>query len=145
MSLENIKKLLAESELSQNVILLFGDEVFLKNHYKSKLIERIADTNYPDMNNFYFDEKNYKISEVNDAIETLPFMADKKMLYFKNSYIFKTDSRSGAKQEYRDYWESVLKAFPMRFILSLTKPRLIKEALFIKKFSKTAVLLSLNF
>ena len=58
MSLDAIKKLLEESEISQNVFLFFGEEVFLKNHYKNKLIERMEDTNFPDMNNVDLEEKN---------------------------------------------------------------------------------------
>ena len=75
MSLTEIKKILALDTIRPNVFLLFGDEVFLKNHYKNQLIEKVKDDLYPEMNNFYFDEKNYKVTEVKEAIETLPFFA----------------------------------------------------------------------
>jgi len=136
MSLDAIKKLLEESEISQNVFLFFGEEVFLKNHYKNKLIERMEDTNFPDMNNFYFEDKNYKISDVNDAIETLPFMAEKKMLVFKNSYIFKSDSKTGAKQEYRDYWEKRLKEIPAEVCIIFDEAEVDKRSALYKKIAK---------
>ncbi len=145
MNLDSIKKLLASSEITQNVFLLFGDEVFLKNHYKNKLIERLADTMCPDMNNFYFSEKNYKLSEVDDAIETLPFMAESKMLYFKNSAIFKLDSRSGAKQEYRDYWDRRLKNIPQGVYIIFDEADVDKRSSLYKKISKDGGAFEFNF
>lgn len=112
MSIEKMKKILAQDSIAPNVFLLFGDEVFLKNHYKNKLIERVRDDLCPDMNNFYFTEKNYSINDIESAIETLSFMSDRKMLYFKDSGIFTADSKRKAKQETRDYFTARLKNIP---------------------------------
>lgn len=145
MSLESIKKLLAEEKIEKNVFLLFGDEVFLKNHYKNKLIERFEDTNFPDMNNFYFDEKNYKISAVNDAIEAMPFMADNKMLYFKNSYIFKAEGKNGAKQEYREFWDKRLKNIPEGVYIIFDEAEVDKRSALYKKLLKDGCAFEFNY
>lgn len=135
MSLTEIKKILALDTIRPNVFLLFGDEVFLKNHYKNQLIEKVKDDLYPEMNNFYFDEKNYKVTEVKEAIETLPFMSERKMLLFKNSGLF-SSSRKGAKADTKEFWENRLKDIHEEVYVIFDEQEVDKRSALYKKIAK---------
>ena len=136
MNLDKIKKILKEDMPEERVFLFYGDEVFLKNHYREQLMKKLADSVMPDMNNFYFEEKGYSLEAVDSAIDTLPFMSDRKLLYFKNSYIFKPDSRTGAKQEYRDFWEKRLKSVPEGVYIIFDEAEVDKRSGLYKRVSK---------
>ena len=109
MSKEILDEIIKSKNPTHNVFLLWGEEAFLRLHYKKNLISVLEPTVMPDLNLYVFDGKDYSISAVDEAIESLPVMDTQKLLIFDNSLIFKPDSRTGAKAEIRDYWEKRLK------------------------------------
>ncbi len=112
MKVEELKQIIKGQVPPKSVFLLWGEEVFLKSHYKKQLVEFLSPDMMEDLNIYVFDGKNYDIRQVDEAIEALPVMADKKLLIFNDSLVFKPDGRTGAKAEYRDYWAERLKDIP---------------------------------
>jgi len=104
MKIEELKQILKGQKPAKRIFVLWGEEVFLKNHYKKQLVDFLSPDMMEDLNIFYFNGKNYSLKQVDEALEALPVMADKKLLIFTDSFIFKPDGKSGAKAEYREYW-----------------------------------------
>lgn len=72
----------------QPVYLLCGEERYLKKQYKDKLKKALC---APDdnMNNHYFEGKGISIGEVIDLAETMPFFANRKVIFLENSGFLK--------------------------------------------------------
>lgn len=69
--------------------LLYGDEPYLQNMYKNRLLNAVAD---PDdtMNLSKFQGKGINPKEIIDLAETLPFFAEHRVILIENSGFFKT-------------------------------------------------------
>ena len=73
----------------QPVYLLFGEERYLIKQYKDKLKKALC---APDdnMNNHIFEGKGIAVGEVIDLAETMPFFADRKVIFLENSGFLKS-------------------------------------------------------
>ena len=73
----------------QKVYLLYGEERYLKKQYRDKLKRALcgADDN---MNNHFFEGKGIPVGEVIDLAETMPFLADRKVIFLEDSGFLKS-------------------------------------------------------
>ena len=73
----------------QPVYLLFGEERYLIKQYKDKLKKALC---APDdnMNNHIFEGKGIAVGEIIDLAETMPFFADRKVIFLENSGFLKS-------------------------------------------------------
>ncbi len=72
----------------KQVYLLYGQESYLKKQYKNMFIKAMippGDT----MNYAYYEGKNVNIAEVIDLAETLPFFAERRLIVFEDTGLFK--------------------------------------------------------
>ena len=84
-----MKKLSEEiksGELKQ-VYILYGEEAYLRNQYKDKLKDALLGGGDP-MNFHYFEGKDVRVGEVIDLAETMPFLADRRVIILENSGLF---------------------------------------------------------
>ena len=74
-----------------NVYLLYGEEAYLKKQYRDKLRNAMLS---PDdtMNYAYYEGKGININEVIDLAETLPFFAERRLIVFEDTGLFKSAS-----------------------------------------------------
>lgn len=68
--------------------LLFGDEDYLKTNYKEKLIKAIS--NGDTMNSTFYEGKGINIKSVIDMAETMPFLAEYRLLVLEDTGLFKS-------------------------------------------------------
>lgn len=73
----------------QPVYLLYGEERYLKKQYKDKLKKALCAVD-DNMNNHFFEGKGISIGEVIDLAETMPFFADRKVIFLENSGFLKS-------------------------------------------------------
>ena len=72
----------------KNIYLLYGEEVYLKRQYKDKLIKSL--TNEGDTMNFSsYEGKDINPKEIIDLAETMPFLAERRVILVENSGFFK--------------------------------------------------------
>ncbi len=71
----------------KQVYLLYGEEGYLRKQYRDRL--RQALTGGEDMNCHYFEGKSVNQAELIDLAETLPFLAERRVLIVENSGLFK--------------------------------------------------------
>lgn len=81
----------------QRVYLLYGSQAYLRNMYRDKLKNALI-PNGDEMNYAYFDGKGIAIDEVISFAETMPFLADRRVIIIENSKLFE-----GACDELADY------------------------------------------
>lgn len=72
----------------KQIYLLFGEEDYLRKQYRDKLKNALV----PDgdtMNFKYYEGKDVPVPEVIDLAETMPFFADRRVIFLENSGLFK--------------------------------------------------------
>lgn len=89
------------------VYLFFGEEAYKRRYYKNLLIEAVTGGNF--MNYNAFEGKNIDWQEVYDTSQTLPFLANRRLVTVENSGKFQTGSGSA---EPTGYLERVLNELP---------------------------------
>lgn len=84
----------------KGIYLLYGEEAYLKRLYKNKLKAALT---APDdsMNYTYYEGKGINPNEIIDMAETMPFMAEKRLIVMENSGFFKNKC-----DELADYFEN---------------------------------------
>lgn len=84
----------------KGIYLLYGEEAYLKRLYKNKLKAALT---APDdsMNYTYYEGKGINPNEIIDMAETMPFMAEKRLIVIENSGFFKNKC-----DELADYFEN---------------------------------------
>ncbi len=71
------------------VYLIYGSEDYLKKQYKGKLKTAVLGGS-DDMNYSYFEGKDADPVKITDAVNTLPFFNDKRIVIVENSGLFKS-------------------------------------------------------
>ncbi len=136
MKIEELKQVIKGQVPAPSVFLLWGEEAHLKSHYKKQLMELLSPDMMEELNVCLFEGKNYSITEVDEAIEGLPLMAEKKLLVFTDSLIFKPDGRSGSKAEYREYWAKRLQDIPPYVSIIFDESEIDKRSALLKQVDK---------
>lgn len=72
----------------QNVYLLTGEEVYLRNQYKKRLRDALLDPE-DTMNRAFFEGNKISPEEVIDLAETMPFFAERRVIEIQNSGFLK--------------------------------------------------------
>lgn len=139
MSKEILDAIIKNKQADKNVFLLWGEEDYLRAYYKKNLSALFMPENMPELNFYTFDGKDYSLSAVDEAIDTLPTFDENKLLIFDNSMIFKTDSRTGAKAEIREYWENKLKDIPPYVYIIFNEAEIDKRSAIYKFISKNYI------
>lgn len=85
-----MKKLKEEIKTGQlkQVYLLCGEEAYLRSQYRERLKTALLGDGDP-MNLHYFEGKGTQAGEVIDLAETMPFLAERRVLVLENSELFK--------------------------------------------------------
>lgn len=73
-----------KNESYKSVYLLYGEEAYLRLQYKQKLKEAILPEDDV-MNYSYYQGKDVNVGEVIDLSETMPFLADKRVIILENT------------------------------------------------------------
>lgn len=106
MSIDKIKEQLKNNSFSQ-IYLFYGEEVLLKEHYIKKIKEKMIPPHIEGFNYYIFSKDSLDNSNIEDAIESLPVMSDYKLIYIKDSELFKN-----AKHSDSDFWVRIMNDLP---------------------------------
>lgn len=101
-----LKTHIKENKL-KNVYLFFGAENYIKEIYLKKIKEMLVDPSLADFNFVMLNEKSIDFPSVDDALESFPMMAEKKLVIIKNSGIF-----SKTSEDNKNFWLSRMKDLP---------------------------------
>lgn len=80
----------------KQIYLLYGEERYLRRQYMNRL--KAAMCNADDsMNNHYYEGKDFSVGEIIDLAETLPFLAERRVIFISNSGLFKSGGEQMAE------------------------------------------------
>lgn len=71
-----------------SMYLLCGEEAYLRKQYRDKLTQALI-SKEDTMNYHYYEGKDINIPAIIDLAETMPFLADKRVIVIENSNLFK--------------------------------------------------------
>lgn len=80
----------------KQIYLLYGEERYLRKQYTERL--RKAMCNEDDhMNTHFYEGKDVPVGEIIDLAETLPFLAERRVIFISNSGLFKSGGEKMAE------------------------------------------------
>lgn len=80
----------------KQIYLLYGEERYLRRQYRDRLkaaLVQDGDT----MNTHFYEGKDVNVGEIIDLAETLPFFAEKRVIFIENSGLFKSGGEKMAE------------------------------------------------
>ena len=66
----------------KQIYLLYGEERYLKNQYTTRLRKALCQEG-DEMNTHFYQGKDFSVGEVIDLAETLPFLAERRVMFFQ--------------------------------------------------------------
>ena len=102
--------------------LLLGQDHWTKNQYIQKVKEEVLASPADLMNYYEAKEKEVVVDQVKDVMETLPFFAEYKLIYLKDTGFFKP----GRKEE-SEKFEALLKNIPEYVVLLMDEREVDKR------------------
>ena len=72
----------------KQLYLLCGEEAYLRRQYRDRLKNALTGDG-DSMNYHYFEGKDIRVGEIIDLAETMPFLADRRVIIIENSGLFK--------------------------------------------------------
>lgn len=107
--MQNIEKDIKGNQF-KSVYLLYGEEAYLKRAYKNKLKNAIVGET-TSMNFASFEGKDINVAEMISLANTLPFLADYRLILIENSGFFKT-----ANEELAEYIKEIPESTVILFV-----------------------------
>ena len=115
----------------KSIYLLCGEEDYLRDIYKNDIIKKVLDPGLKDFNYKEFTSKKPLPEEMDDFISCYPCMSEKKILYIKNSGIFKS-----ANEAEKKYWQNIFEEVPDFVIIIFSETEIDKRGVLYKSISK---------
>jgi len=110
MSYKELMNSIKKNEI-KNIYLFYGEEAYLINNALEKLKKNLVDPSFEQLNFIILEGKEISAEKIMDACETLPFMAEKKLIYVKGSDIFQGKSKI-LSEEQEKYMINYIKEIP---------------------------------
>ena len=134
-----LKKQLKSGETG-NLYILYGEEAFVKSLYRERLEALVPDDGFGDFNRIILDGKELTRDKIDDALNSFPMMAEKKLVVIKNSGIFKT-----ATEEFKEFWQERLLDIPDYVLLVFDEQEVDKRGVLYKAAAKSGLLVEFKF
>lgn len=99
-SLPELKNQIKNNTLKP-LYLFWGTETYLKETYIKAIYDVIPHNGFEEFNHISLKGSDIPLSDYDDAWESFPMMADKKLIHIKDSGIFKS-----ADDEKREFWKN---------------------------------------
>ena len=101
--MKNIKEDIKTGNFKQ-AYLLYGEEAYLKQQYKHKLVQALNPED-DTMNFNHYEGRNIDVKELIDLCETMPFFADRRVVLLEDTGFFKNkcDELADYMKELPDY------------------------------------------
>ena len=80
----------------RQVYLLYGEERYLRRQYRQRLQKALC-SDGDTMNTHFYEGKNVSVGEIIDLAETLPFLAERRVIFISNSGLFKSGGEQMAE------------------------------------------------
>lgn len=124
----------------QGCYLLLGEDSWSKGQYIQKIKDKVL-MNGNDMMNFYeAQDKEIIVSQIQDAVETLPFFAEQKLILLKETGLFKP-----GKKDETEKFEQLVQQLPDYVVLLIDEKDVDKRSKLFKTIKAKAEVIEFNF
>ena len=93
----------------KNVYLFYGEETYLIDDVLRRFKTKLIDPSLEQLNFTLFEDREANYKKIIDACETLPFMAEKRLVYLNGLDIFREKSDLFSKEEEKQFIEYIVK------------------------------------
>ena len=100
--------------MKQGCYLLLGEDSWSKGQYIDKIKKEIFDNGNEMMNFFEAQDKEVVVSQVQDAVDTLPFFTEQKLILLRETGLFKV-----GKKDETEKFEKLIECLPDYVILQI--------------------------
>lgn len=80
----------------KQIYLLYGEERYLRRQYRERLRKALCNEG-DTMNTHFYEGKDFSVGEVIDLAETLPFLAERRVIFITDSGLFKSGGEKMAE------------------------------------------------
>lgn len=129
--MNELKKQIKEKKFN-SLYLFYGEENYLKRHYTDEIINAVLPESDRVMNLDIFDDKTYSADKLSDKCDTMPFMAERRIIVIKNSGIFAPGKKDESEKTF-DY----LPHIPEDCIVIFAEDKIDKRSRLFKKAGTT--------
>ena len=128
--LPELKRQIHENKLKP-VYLFFGTETYLKETYIKAILDKIPDNGFEEFNYITLKGTDVSLSEYDDAWESFPMMADRKLIYISGSNIFKS-----ANEEQKSFWKEKFSHYTDDMVVIFDETAVDKRSVLYKTLTK---------
>ena len=120
--------------------LLLGEDSWSKGQYIEKVKKEILTSGNEMMNFFEAQDKEVVVSQIQDAVDTLPFFAEQKLILLKETGLFKA-----GKKEETEKFETLVAHIPDYVVLLIDEKEVDKRNKLYKTIKAKAQIVEFNF
>lgn len=133
--LPELKRQIKENRLKP-LYLFYGTETYLKETYIRAIRDSVPDNGFEEFNHITLKGRDIPLSEYDDAWESLPMMAEKKLLYISDSGIFKS-----ANEEQKNFWKEKFSRCSDDMVVVFDETAVDKRSVLYKTLTKSGMAL----
>lgn len=135
-----------EGDRLKPLCILYGREKYLINHVLKKIKDKYVDPNFESLNYTYIDGKDVEFDDIVNANETLPFMAERKLVVVEDYTLFQKKKEGAVgkdlEEEILRYLATIGESSILVFIVNTES--LDKRRKLIKEIGKIGQMVELN-
>ncbi|SDK37149.1 DNA polymerase III subunit delta [Natronincola ferrireducens] len=98
MSYKEAVKKIKDNKI-EKLYLLYGEEVYLMEKFMKELKTKVVGTNFEDLNFFVLEGKDFTVTKLVDTCETLPFMAERKLVVVNDLDVFQSKRKTISEKD----------------------------------------------
>ncbi|WP_410496867.1 DNA polymerase III subunit delta [Cellulosilyticum sp. ST5] len=126
--------------MMQGCYLLLGEDSWSKGQYIEKVKKEVLASGNEMMNFYEAQDKEVIVSQVQDAVDTLPFFAEQKLILLKETGLFKT-----GKKEETEKFETLVAHIPDYVVLLIDEKEVDKRNKLYKTMKAKAQIVEFHF
>ena len=126
--------------MMQGCYLLLGEDSWSKGQYIEKVKKEVLASGNEMMNFYEAQDKEVIVSQVQDAVDTLPFFAEQKLILLKETGLFKT-----GKKEETEKFETLVAHIPDYVVLLIDEKEVDKRNKLYKTIKAKAQIVEFHF
>ncbi len=119
MKWKEFKKHLQQDNIACLYLFSGGEKYLIDLAYKI-LEEKLIDPNFKSLNQTIFHDKDFELSKFQDAVETLPFMAEKRLVVVKDPLFLGAQKKGTSKEEEEQVLKTISNLSPAVCVIFLS-------------------------
>ncbi len=146
MKISELKKQINEDDI-KSLYLFYGEEEYLKDIYIERIKKKIPDGGFPEFNHLLL-SGSLPMSEYDDAWESFPMMAEKKLIIIKDSAVAnprKGRSAESSAEDIKKFWLEKLERINPDTVVIFDEKSVDKRSVIYKEISRRGTVVEFDY